>query len=89
MVSTAKVGEAFWRGDKARGSSVHSEGDKLFSYATIILQRLRNGVVIGNATKYSITTSKHQSQCRVNDAGEILTGIPIGTQDLRQYYSNL
>ena len=85
MTDTRSVGEAFWKGKAAKGSSVHSSGDKLFSYGTVILQRLGNGRTIGNITKYSTTTSKHQSQTSVRRATKTVSGVPRGTTDLRPY----
>lgn len=84
-MNTSDVGRAFWSKRAATGSSVHSSGDKLFSYATVILQRLPNGQTIGNATKYSTTTSKHQSQTGVRMATHTVTGVPRGVTDLRPY----
>lgn len=84
-MDTSGVGRAFWSGRAAVGSSVHSSGDKLFSYGTVILQRLANGRTIGNATKYSTTTSKHQSQVNVRMATYTVTGVPRGVTDLRPY----
>lgn len=40
---------------------LHIEGNNLFSYATLIAHNDGNGVVTVNLTKYSRTTSKHQS----------------------------
>ena len=85
MVSTSEAGRAFWEGKKAKGSSVESTGNKLYSYATVILQRLPSGEVIGNDTKYSNTTSKHQSQVRVMSADIIVHNVPRGEDDLRKY----
>jgi hypothetical protein len=70
--STSAVGNAFWNKKAAKGSSVHSSGNKLFSYGTVILQRLSNGRTIGNVTKYSVTTSKHQSQVGVRRASRLV-----------------
>jgi hypothetical protein len=84
-MNTSDVGRAFWSGRAATGSSVSSSGDKLFSYGTVILQRLSNGQTIGNVTKYSTTTSKHQSQTGVRMATRTVSGVPRGATDLRPY----
>ena len=84
-MSTSDVGRAFWSKRAAGGSSVHSSGDKLFSYSTVILQRLANGKTVGNVTKYSATTSKHQSQVGVRMATHLVSGVPRGVTDLRPY----
>jgi hypothetical protein len=81
----AKIGRAFWEGKALKGSSVHSTGDKLFSYGTVILQRLPDGHVIA---KYSVTTSKHQNQVNINDAYVTIGEIPQGTSDLFDYLKN-
>ena len=39
----------------------YAKSGKLFSYNTIIAQRFDDGTIIFNATKYSPTTSRHQS----------------------------
>ena len=83
---TRSVGEAFWAHKAASGNSVHSSGDKLFSYGTVILQRLGNGRTIGNVTKYSVTTSKHQSQTGVRRATKTVSGVTRGDKDLRPYF---
>jgi len=85
MTTTAEVGRAFWQGRPARGSSVHSTGNKAYSYNTVLLQRLGNGKTIGNITKYSVTTSKHQTQMGVRMATYLVSGVPRGAQDLRPY----
>ena len=47
----------------ACGSNLVSTGDKLFSYNTCIAQWHPHGVIY-NETKYSPTTSRHQSYLR-------------------------
>jgi len=81
-MNTYQVGERFWSGKAGKGSSVTSTGDKLFSYGTVILQRLSSGLVVGNTTKYSTTTSRHQSICRVHNANILVSDIPRGTVDI-------
>jgi hypothetical protein len=83
--TTHEVGDAFWQGMKAKGSSVTSEGDKLYSYGTVILQRLADGRVVGNKTKYSTTTSKHQSQVGVGRADVFADDVPMDTDDLSSF----
>lgn len=83
--NTSGVGDAFWNKKAAQGPSVHSSGNKLFSYGTVILQRLSNGRTIGNITKYSTTTSKHQSQVGVRRATYFVKDVPRGTTDLRKF----
>ena len=85
MASNATAYNAFWEGKKGKGSSTHSTGDKLFSYGTVILQRLPDGKTIGNATRYSNSTSKHQSQGRVHSADTLVDGVRRGVTDLVPY----
>ena len=60
-MTTKEVIFAFTEKRKAvGGSNIHSYGDKLFSYNTCIGQWY-NDCVILNETRYSITTSKHQT----------------------------
>ena len=84
-LNTTAVGAAFWNKKTARGSSVHATATRLYSYSTVILQRLPNGHTIGNITRYSQTTSKHQSQVGVRRATHLVDGVPRGTEDLRPY----
>lgn len=57
-------------------------GDRHYSYQTIIRQTLPGGLTLGNITKYSVTTSKHQSMARVKECDVLLDGVPKGTTDL-------
>jgi len=82
---TSQVGDKFWYGEKGKGSSVESTGDKLYSYGTVILQRLEDGTIIGNKTKYSHTTTIHQSRTKVSNADVFVDHVPRGTTDLREY----
>ena len=76
--------EQFQKGRAGKGSAMHSTGDKLYSYSTVILQRLDDGSIVGNTTKYSATTSKHQSRANVRSyiGHKLLTNVPRGTDDL-------
>jgi len=84
MASNQYAIDQFHKGKPGRGSAMSSSGDKLWSYGTVIAQRLDDGSIVGNITKYSVTTSKHQSQAGVrNHVGrKLLTNIPRGTTDL-------
>lgn len=74
---------------------VNHDGSKLFSYGTVIAQKLPNGAIVLNDTKYSVTTSKHQSHIRsaiyrfastlkIYRTNKL---VPIGTYDLTPYYT--
>lgn len=84
--TTNKVGDAFFEKKSASSNSVTSTGDKLFSYGTVIGQRLPDGKIVGNKTKYSVTTSKHQSQTGIlSKANIFVENVPIGTDDLKPF----
>ncbi len=77
--------EQFKKGKPCKSKSVTSTGDKLFSYSTIICQRLEDGTTIGNITKYSPTTSHHQSEVGVSYCTYVVGNVPINTKDLIKY----
>lgn len=60
-----EVCEAFLNRESAIGSNLYSDGHKLFSYSTCIAEweDYYNRLYV-NSTKYSVTTSKHQSYLR-------------------------
>lgn len=71
----------------ANGSNLYVSGDRLFSYGTCIAERLKDGFIV-NATKYSVTTSKHQTYLRYEMGSrkrEEVTGVPMGTRSLAVY----
>lgn len=78
-----QIVRAFEKREKFRNKSMKSTGDKLYSYYTVIKQRLPDGRTVGNVTKYSSTTSKHQSLASVNSADIIVRDVPRGTDDLK------
>lgn len=57
-----------------------------FSYYTALTDALPDGTTLGNDTRYSVTTSKHQARCRARHADILLYNVPRGTSDLRRYY---
>ena len=87
-----QVCEEFFNHREACGSNLRSTGDKLFSYNTCIAQWDDNYLLL-NETKYSTTTSKHQTYLqyairhnmldmyiiRLNDV------YPRGEQDLKRW----
>ena len=63
--------------------SAYSDHDSVvFSYDTMIRQTLPSGLTIGNVTRYSMTTSRHQSQAGVKQCDVLLDNVPRGTDDL-------
>lgn len=85
MINNKDVVIAFWLKDEPTHSkSMYYSDNKLFSYGTCILQRA-NGLVIGNATKYSHTTSVHQKLAGVYGSDAMVHDVPRGTADLLSY----
>ena len=85
MPSRQDVVKAFEEGQRCQGSSaLWTDGTKLYSYETVILQRLDDHSIVANITKYSHTTSVHQSIARVRQhvAHKQLDSVPRGTADL-------
>ncbi len=75
--------------------SISDNGDRLYSYGTVIAQKLQNGAIVLNDTKYSMTTSHHQSHIRyaVSVYAKTLKiyhtdkNVPRGTYDITRYYT--
>ena len=65
-------------------------GDRVLSYGTCIKDVLPDGRIIVNATKYSATTTRHQSiEARMRNykpADVVVTNVPIGTKYLAAWY---
>ena len=55
------VAQAFVAGRPAASSNYHTDGDRLFSYATVIGWTADDGSKIVSSGKWSPTTSRHQS----------------------------
>lgn len=80
------VVKAFYNKEKAKTENVESTCIKLYSYNTVIAEHSvvkRKPCIIKNVTKYSHTTSKHQSY--VNKYDFTVDNLPIRTFDLKQY----
>ena len=81
-----KVIDAFISKDKATNysGSLRSTGEKLFSYNTVIAQYIAGKLVV-NATKYSVTSSRHINLLK-NSASSFIfytrEKVPIGTNSL-------
>lgn len=73
----------------ANNMSVSYDGTRLYSYETVIAQRLRNGMILINCTRYSVTTSKHQrflmDAAHTSKTRENKKDVPFYTDDLRKY----
>lgn len=71
--------------------NVRSCDGVLYSYNTAIAQKVGGSIII-NATKYSVTTSKHQGYLRAEVMGryekngiKVAKNVPYTTHDLRPY----
>lgn len=76
---------AAWRAHKADTTdySIHTNGDAIYSYGTALVVQLDDDKVALNATKYSATTSRQQSDLRAllrADYGDVLelSNEPLG-----------
>lgn len=73
----------------ANNLSISYDGSRLFSYNTVIAQRLKNGVVLVNTTRYSPTTSRHQGDAfralYCHATRENKKPVPAGARDLKKY----
>ena len=65
------------------GKGHYCEHDgKVYSYQTVIRQMIAGGLTIGNVTRYSVTTSKHQVRADVRSCDVLLDDVPEGAGDL-------
>ena len=55
----------------------------VYSYSTCIRQEIA-GLSIGNITRYSVTTSRHQSQAQCVSCDVLLDNVPRDTPELLQ-----
>lgn len=61
-VNATKAFEAFLCGKSAKpAQSIWTDGDRLWSYGTVLAQRLNDGTIVFNRTGYSTTTTVHQN----------------------------
>lgn len=76
---------AFIYGTPAKSSNLISDGEKLWSYNTVIAQYI-NGNIVVNVTKYSCTTTKRQNQVlRAACNARTVEGVPMNTFSLVSY----
>lgn len=85
-MKNAEVVKGFRDGITCHSEHLYSEYDKLYSYFTCIAQKI-DGKIWANETKYSTTTSRHQSLVRTicNPYKIQCEKIPINTVDLNKY----
>ena len=90
-MNNQSVINAFVCGKSAKSSNgnLKSFDNRLVSYYTTIAQRLDNGTIVLNRTKYSVSTSKLQTWTKRAFDGhrnvvEVID-VPLGTTDLQRY----
>lgn len=86
-VNTKKALDA-WKQHKAckPAQSIHTDGERIYSYSTCIVERLENGVVVMNRTSYSVTTTIHQNALAVYVCSDVTANdVPRGTRSLERY----
>jgi hypothetical protein len=74
-----------WTGTGKSNLRIEGGGADVWSYRTRIVETLPGGRTVGNVTKYSATTSRHQSKARVWSCDIFVTDIPEGTYSLAEY----
>ena len=91
-MNNKSVINAFICGKSAKSSNgkLYSNGEKLYSYYTVIGQRLADGTIILNRTKYSVSTSKIQTWLlySVIESGlqyKEVCNVPLGGYRLERY----
>lgn len=91
-MNNQSVINAFVCGKSAKSSNgnLKSFGNRLVSYYTTIAERLADGTIVLNRTKYSVSTSKIQTWL----LGDVLNNklkhkevynVPLGASDLAKY----
>lgn len=83
-MKNSEVAKAFLEGKCASSNNMYSSSDKLFSYSTCIAQHFEQEI-IGNATKYSPTSSKHLSYIKCNVTLWTKKQVPRGASSLVEY----
>lgn len=71
---------------KSSNNNLRSTGEKLINYSTCIAQRLSDGTIVVNSTKYSTSTSKIQTWVRntIKNYKEV-TNVPMHTINLEKF----
>lgn len=89
-MTTQDIVSAFIDGQEsgnASGGRLQIIGNRLMNYNTCIAQRSQGGLIV-NVTKYSPTTSKHQTRLKraAPVTGTIyVQGVPMGANDLSMF----
>lgn len=82
-VNTRKTLEAFARRKALKvASSIWTNGDHIYSYATCLACRLSDGRIVLNRTRYSVTTSIHQNALAAEFGAFVaVDGLRFGAND--------
>ncbi len=89
-MKNVEVCAAFVNGEFGQSNSMRTDGNRLWSYNTVIAQKTPKGILF-NTCKYSVTTSKQQTyaRCAMDKADvayiEVTGDIWQGTQDLKPF----
>lgn len=84
-----EVAYAFTCRRPATGSNLMSTGDRLYSYNTCIAQYDDDNTLYVNLTKYSGTTSRHQTYLKWhlrNNTFKEVFNVPRGIHNIKPYY---
>ena len=85
-ITNEDVVNSFYEGKPNESDNMSTDGHKLLSYSTAIAERVVSDgktVIIKNVTRYSNTTSKHQSLLDKFDY--VVTDVPKDEQHLIKY----
>lgn len=86
LSNNSEVAQLFWNGKSGKSDNMRSTGDSLYSYGTVIMQRLPDGKVITNHTTYSSSTGTHQRIAhKYGTPDYIVHGVRMGAGDLQDY----
>lgn len=84
--NVAVVFAAWTAGEGKGGNSISTDGVRIFSYQTCLVEREAGGRVLMNRSKYSKTTSAQQTAIHARiPYALILCGIPRGCKSLAEY----
>lgn len=70
-------------------SNLRLDGPRVYSYSTCLIDVLPDGRRIGNLTRYSTTTRRHQTAVRVGECDILVTGVPPHTASLVGWLQSL
>lgn len=61
MKTNKEIATAFYCGKFATAGHLHTDGENIFSYSTLIAQKQTNGTILINSRDYSSTTRRHKA----------------------------